>query len=735
MNPIDMDSPTSKRLLCPECGAPLERDAACLACAFEEALVADDSMELQPGDADEGFGSFAPQSQGRFGKYTLSRMLGSGGMGVIWEAEETTVNRTVALKMIRSFAFSSDSEKQRFRTEATAAANLDHPHIVPIHEVGEAVGQPYFTMKLLRGGSLAERLRRGALSHREAAGIIEKLARAVQHAHERGILHRDIKPGNVLLDSKGEPYLTDFGLAKLVDAEQALTLPHAQVGTPQYMSPEQARGRARDVTTATDVWALGAMLYQMLTGRLPFSGATPAEIFSHIAHDEPTSMRTLAASPDKDLETLCLRCLEKEPARRLRSAGELADELESWLRGEPIRSRRITGAERTLRWMRRHPWRVAVGAALAFSLIAGSAVSLVLWRKAEASSARAGKLAATERLTNYVSTMSAALAARERHDYARARHLLAAAPEEHRGFEWRLLNEFCAGDQRSLFRLPGGALPETIAPGPADGSLAIVTDVGALHLLRPDGSAIREARRLPATSGVSDSAAHNPHEYHGLVFAPDGRHFACSFRNTVRVFDSETLEVVMERGGIVQPQSAWLDERRLLFGYDRSTALNHGTGAWIFDTETRAVIGLPPQWSAPLAVSADRRTVALTNARQGAVAMFDAASLESAAPLAEATPGALWQPQSYGSGNVLALSPDGKFLAALCGPLEGAGARWRWRNPRPAGLTAGPRGVSRGADRAFLPSVRANRGRDQHRRRGAAAPFPETSPGRAEQQL
>lgn len=666
---------------CPDCDAVLEADGVCLACIFGEALEAKDSAGEGGVDAGRRFGSFAAQEAGTFGKYTLRSKLGAGGMGVIWAAAETAVRRVVALKMIRGFAFASEAEKLRFRTEAEAAAHLDHPHIVPVYEVSEAEGQPYFTMKLLEGGSLSERLKTGALSAREAAQIMEKLARAVQHAHERGVLHRDLKPGNVLFDKAGEPFLTDFGLAKLVDAEQGLTLTNAQVGTPQYMSPEQARGRSCDVTTASDLWALGAMLYQMLTGRLPFPGQTPAEIFSHIAHDEPVSLRTLAGSADSDLETLCLRCLEKEPARRLPSAGELADELARWLRGEPILSRRVTGRERALRWARRHPWRVGAAAALVVSLLAGSIVSLVLWRSAEESrrmaesnSARAAKLAADERQTGYVSTMAAALAARERHDFARARQLLASAPEGHRGFEWRLLNHLCAGDQRSVFRLPGGALPDALSTGPDGESLAIVTHDGVLHLCRPDGSALRPPRQLPPIAGESDAAKLNPNEYHSLLYAPGGRYFSCSFRNTVRVFDAETLEVVLERSKfLIQPQTAWLDEHRLLFGNDRSTIQDSDTCAWIFEVQDRSTIELPQAWSAPLAVSADRSVVALTGAARGEVSFLRATDLSGAAPLQNATPIGRWSHRSFGApgwGNVLALSADGRYFATLCGPFE-----------------------------------------------------------------
>ncbi len=320
-----------------------------------------------------------------FGDYEIVREIARGGMGVVFRARQVSLNRTVALKMILAGQLADDNDVKRFRTEAEAAANLDHPGIVPIYEVGQHEGQHYFSMGFIEGQSLSQRLAEGPLPAREAAEMIRRVSEAIEYAHQHGVIHRDLKPANILLDQNGNPRVTDFGLAKKIQGDSGLTGSGQIMGTPSYMPPEQAGGKRGEVGPAADVYALGATLYALLTGRPPFQAATAMDTVIQVISDEPVSPRRLNPSIPRDLETICLKCLAKEPGKRYATAAALAEDLRRFQANEPILAQPVGRVERGLKWVRRKP----AAAALLASLVVGTALATFLAIRANQKAAEA----------------------------------------------------------------------------------------------------------------------------------------------------------------------------------------------------------------------------------------------------------------------------------------------------------------------------------------------------------
>jgi len=314
----------------------------------------------------------------RFGQYELLAEIARGGQGVVYRARHRSLNRLVALKMLILGPWATETHLKRFKTEAEAAANLDHPQIVPIYEVGQVEGQHYFTMKLVEGPSLKQLVMDGSLASRRAAELLAGAARAIHHAHERGILHRDLKPGNILLDEQGQPQVTDFGLAKLVEDESTITNTMDVLGTPSYLSPEQATGQAKSLTKACDIYGLGAVLYELLTGNPPFAGGTTMETLRLVIEKEPRRPSLWNRKLDRELETICLKCLQKDPRLRYESAAALAEDLERWLRHEPILARPCGLFTRARKLVRRHP---LAAACIPMTTALGAALVLLVWQE------------------------------------------------------------------------------------------------------------------------------------------------------------------------------------------------------------------------------------------------------------------------------------------------------------------------------------------------------------------
>jgi tetratricopeptide (TPR) repeat protein/tRNA A-37 threonylcarbamoyl transferase component Bud32 len=342
-------------------------------------------------DADNGSatGGIDPSLAASFPDYELLSFVGQGGMGVVYKARDIHLRRVVALKTITEFQTATTDQLARFLDEAHTAARLQHPNIITIHSVGAHQGRPYFALEFVDGGDLKRRLASGPMAPRAAAELVETLAKAVHAAHQSGIVHRDLKPANILLTADGIPKVTDFGLAKLVGGDSGRTRSGEVIGSPSYMAPEQAEGQARDAGPPADVYALGAILYETLTGRPPFLGASALETVRLVTSSEAVAPRRMRNEVPKDLETICLKCLQKEPTKRYASASALADDLRCFLNGRPIAARPVHKAERFWRAARRNPILSGLAAALLVTFAVGTPLLFGLWLQARADRAQA----------------------------------------------------------------------------------------------------------------------------------------------------------------------------------------------------------------------------------------------------------------------------------------------------------------------------------------------------------
>lgn len=494
----------------------------------------------------------APVESGveRFGEYELIASLGQGAMGEVYKARHVRLNRLVALKIVRKGRHACGDERRRFLREAEAVARLHHPHIVVLYEAGEVEGQPFIAMEYVPGGTLAEAFVESTLPPRQAAECLKKVAEAIHYAHEHGVLHRDLKPSNIALDADFEPRVMDFGLARLMEEESQITVSGMAFGTPSYMPPEQAAGKVREISPASDVYALGAILYQALTGKPPFRADNPVETMRQVVENEPVAPRVLNGAVPRDLETICLKCLEKEPRRRYATALELVEELGRFLRDEPIRVRPASRVEKGWRWCRRNRAQAAaIGLLLALAVILGIGSPVAVYRinqerqRAEKNAVleakerqRAESVMRRSRRRLYAARINLAQQVFEEGDVARMEELLSGlrpqvGEEDLRGFEWHYLQQLTHSEILCLTGHVGYV--RAVAYSPDGQSLASAGDDGVIRFW--DAITGEQRRQLKGHTNIVSA----------IAFAPDGKTLVSAGEDgTVRLWDSARGEAL-----------------------------------------------------------------------------------------------------------------------------------------------------------------------------------------------
>lgn len=607
---------------CLRCGRPLPREHSggnCPWCLFAGTLGEDSSL-------------LGAESREGIGDYEGLEEIGRGGTSVVYRAHQVSISRWVALKMLLGTGVAHRDAYERLRVEAEAVGRLEHPHIVPLYGIGREAGTPFLVLRYFERGSLAEALRQTRYTPQQAARCMATAARAVHHAHQHGVIHRDLKPSNLLLDDTGAPHVADFGLARLVDQDNRLTLSHSVMGTPAYMAPEQANGSSHSVGTPADLHALGAILYEMLTGRPPFLANTAVETLRMVVESDPVNPRRLVPGLCPDLAAICLTCLEKDPNRRYASAAGLANDLDRWLRHEPISVRPISRTAQVAKWVRRRPVLAGLSAAFALALLGGVAATTWLWRRAAASERR------TEELL-YAANVNLAQADWRAGNTARFRGLLHEIRSQGEpGFEWYYWLKQLHQERQILY---AHASVTKLAFAPDGGRLATAGSEGRLRLWEmPSGRELH----VPLDSGDARSVE-------SVEFSPDGRRLlSADGEGRAQLRETETGRLLFEvvtHAGVAVAAFAPDGHRFATAGWDGKVK------AWEPGNSQPLFVGEGHHRRVKcLAYSRDGR-VLFTGGEDDTLRLWDA---ESGRPLKVAR-------RHAGDLNALAVSPDGTQLA------------------------------------------------------------------------